>query len=467
MGVTFHLGEDQVSGFEISAHVFSPTWRPVATRRAGLREGKALRLQQPPRHCQPHEVPLAAGINTPGRERSENGNTRRHVSKKGRPSAGARCAVPALHPCEETPRALRSVSARPRAGPGRPGRYSRPPPRPALAPAQPAARPLTYASTMARERCRGAEGGRGGARKRNSARPSLLHPSLFLALSLFPLTPLSLPLSRAFPLPPSPQPARPPAVTPPAVHSPLPTALASGPPPAAGNTAAPPPPASGPVPPGKPHRGGGGAQEGRPGHGQSPALRQTPRLQPPRLEKCGKPREERDRRTRGRIEERNEKSLVPFLSPQWEKWFVPPPVGAEQPRRRWSERRRTGRKKGGAGAGAATAAARLWDRPRPRWWREPSWASPHTGEWALLSCWQAGLVNERQSPFQSGRVRLPRGALCVSHAPRALLQSRSLAGLFIPSWCRTQSCPCHPGTPQTLDVLTSPSVQQLTVVWFS
>lgn len=152
-----------------------------------LRGGKALSFQQSPRHCQTHEVPLTAGINTPGRGSTEKGTqegTSLRALRRARPS-----------PLQRDPWALRSLSPRLRAGPRRlrPGE-----PPTALSPSPPSptghSPPHAHGHNGARA-LRGVGGGGegGGARKRNCARPPLLPPSLFLSLS--PPSPPSLPLS--------------------------------------------------------------------------------------------------------------------------------------------------------------------------------------------------------------------------------------------------------------------------------
>lgn len=197
MGVTFHLGEDQVSGFEISAHVFLPTRRPAAARRAGLRRKgaappatEALRVTRGATRCRDKHT--GAGERREGR--------RRHVSKGGRPLAGVRCAMPALHPCEETTWVLRSLSRRPWAGPGRPrpgeplATLPRPPPSPTSHPA-----PHARGHDGARAPLGSRRGEGGGVQKKlrpPTPRPPL-HPfsSLFHALLPDPSFSISLCLS--------------------------------------------------------------------------------------------------------------------------------------------------------------------------------------------------------------------------------------------------------------------------------
>lgn len=87
MGITLHLGEDQVSGFEISAHVFSPTRRLLPPGELGRGEGST--PPAPATEALPAARGPAARIKTLERGSGDKGNTEEDINsalrKGGRP----------------------------------------------------------------------------------------------------------------------------------------------------------------------------------------------------------------------------------------------------------------------------------------------------------------------------------------------------------------------------------------------
>lgn len=149
MGITFHLGEDQVPGFEILAHGFSPPRRLLPSSRTGPRRGGSGTSPPLPRRCRPSKVPRcrdkhsgAGGTET--RTTQEETSTLRSARAGGPPPppdgqpGGAAAPRPPRAPSESPPRGrptaaaaapTRGASAAPtphtyptRAGPGRAAR---------------------------------------------------------------------------------------------------------------------------------------------------------------------------------------------------------------------------------------------------------------------------------------------------------------------------------------------------------